>query len=45
MVRILKQEKRGIVKTVTLVIKVMEDGRWVRKRVTIDANDEGNYEK
>jgi Uncharacterized protein conserved in archaea len=45
MVRILKQEKRGIVKTVSLVIKVMEDGRWVRKRVTIDAHDEANYEK
>jgi uncharacterized protein len=45
MVRILKQEKRGIVKTVSLVIKIMEDGRWVRKRVTIDAQDEANYEK
>lgn len=45
MVRILKQEKRGIVKTVSLVIKVLEDGRWVRKRVTIDADDEMNYEK
>lgn len=44
-VRILKQEKRGIVKTVSLVIKIMEDGRWVRKRVTIDAHDEANYEK
>ncbi len=44
-VRILKQEKRGIVKTVSLVIKVLEDGRWVRKRVTIDANDEMNYER
>jgi hypothetical protein len=41
----LKQEKRGIVKTVSLVIKVMEDGRWVRKRVTIDAHEEANYEK
>ncbi len=45
MVRILKQEKRGIVKTVSLVIKVMEDSRWVRKRVTIDAQEEANYEK
>ncbi|BDZ68531.1 DUF530 domain-containing protein [Methanobacterium ferruginis] len=45
MVRILKQEKRGIVKTVSLVIKVLEDGRWVRKRVTIDADEEANYEK
>lgn len=45
MVRALKQEKRGIVKTVSLVIKVMEDGRWVRKRVTLDADEEVNYEK
>lgn len=45
MVRILKQEKRGIVKTVSLLIKVLEDGRWVRKRVSIDAKDEINYEK
>lgn len=44
-VRILKQEKRGIVKTVSLIIKVMEDNRWVRKRVTIDAQDDANYEK
>ncbi|NYB52567.1 MAG: DUF530 domain-containing protein [Methanobacteriaceae archaeon] len=45
MVRVMKQEKRGIVKTVSLLIKVLEDGRWVRKRVTIDADDEMNYEK
>ncbi len=45
MVRILKQEKRGIVKTLSLVIKILEDGRWVRKRVTIDANEEVNYDK
>jgi Zn-finger domain-containing protein len=45
LVRILKQEKRGIVKTLSLVIKVMDDGRWVRKRVNIDAHDQLNYEK
>lgn len=45
MVRILKQEKRGIVKTLSLVVKIMEDGHWVRKRVTIDADDEVNYDK
>jgi len=45
MVRILKQEKRGIVKTLSLVVKIMEDGRWVRKRVTIDADEEVNYDK
>ncbi|MEN6329371.1 MAG: DUF530 domain-containing protein [Methanobacteriaceae archaeon] len=45
LVRILKQEKRGIVKTLSMVIKVLEDGRWVRKRVNIDAQDQLNYER
>ncbi|MDI9438203.1 MAG: DUF530 domain-containing protein [Euryarchaeota archaeon] len=45
LVRILKQEKRGIVKTISMVVKVMEDGRWIRKRVKIDAQDQLNYEK
>ncbi len=44
-VRILKQEKRGIVKTLSLVVKVFEDGRWVRKRVNLDAIEQVNYEK
>ena len=44
-VRILKHEKRGIVKTLSLVVKVFEDGRWVRKRVNIDAMDQMNYER
>lgn len=44
-VRILKQEKRGIVKTVSLVVKVFEGDRWVRKRVNIDADDQINYER
>jgi uncharacterized protein len=44
-VRILKQEKRGIVKTLSLVVKVLEDGRWVRKRVNLDAIEQVNYEK
>ena len=44
-VRILKHEKRGIVKTLSLVIKVFEDERWVRKRVNIDAKDQMNYER
>ena len=45
LVRLLKQEKRGIVKTLSMVIKVMEDGRWVRKRVNIDAQEQLNYER
>ncbi|WP_414468940.1 DUF530 domain-containing protein [Methanobacterium sp. ACI-7] len=44
-VRILKHEKRGIVKTLSLVVKVFEDGRWIRKRVTMDAEDDKNYER
>ena len=44
-VRILKHEKRGIVKTLSLMIKVFEDERWVRKRVNIDAKDQMNYER
>ncbi len=44
-VRVLKQEKRGIVKTVSMVIKVLEGDRWVRKRVNIDAEDQMNYER
>ncbi|MEN6574441.1 DUF530 domain-containing protein [Methanobacterium aggregans] len=44
-VRIIKHEKRGIVKTLSLVVKVFEDGKWVRKRVNIDAKDEMNYER
>ncbi len=44
-VRILKHEKRGIVKTLSLVIKVFEDGRWVRKRANIDVKDQMNYER
>jgi uncharacterized protein len=45
MVKILKQEKRGIVKTLSLVVKVFEDGRWVRKRTNIDAAGQLDYEK
>ncbi len=44
-VRILKQEKRGIVKTLSLVVKIFEDGRWVRKRVNLDCINQVNYEK
>ena len=44
-VRILKHEKRGIVKTLSLVVKVFEDGRWIRKRVNMDAEDDKNYER
>ena len=42
--KLLKQERKGVVKTVSLVIKVMDSGRWIRKRVTLDADDNLNYE-
>ncbi|HTX60987.1 MAG TPA: DUF530 family protein, partial [Methanobacterium sp.] len=41
-VRMLKQEKRGIVKTLSLVVKIFEDGRWVRKRVNLDGINQVN---
>ncbi|HML05231.1 MAG TPA: DUF530 domain-containing protein [Methanobacterium sp.] len=44
-VRTLKHEKRGIVKTLSLVVKVFEDGRWIRKRVNMDAEEDKNYER
>jgi len=44
-VNILKHEKRGAIKTVSLVIRVLEDDRWIRKRVSLDADDGENYEK
>lgn len=44
-IKVLKQERKGVVKTISLVIKVMESGRWIRKRITIDAEDNENYER
>lgn len=44
-VRMLKQEKRGKEKTLSLVVKLFEDGHWVRKRVNLDGINQVNYEK
>ncbi|MDO5851784.1 MAG: DUF530 domain-containing protein [Methanobacteriaceae archaeon] len=45
-IHILKQEKRGIVKSVTAVVKVKEEnGKTVRHRVNIDYADESSYER
>lgn len=44
-VKVLKQEKKGVVKTVSLVIRVLESGRWIRKRVSMEGVDGQNYEK
>ena len=42
---ILKQEKKGTVKTVSVVIKVKEKNRWVRKRVSLDSEYTNSYEE
>jgi uncharacterized protein len=44
-VKVLKQEKKGVVKTVSLVIRVLDSGRWIRKRVSMEGVDGQNYEK
>lgn len=43
-IKVLKQERKGLIKTISLVIRVMESGRWIRKRITIDVDDNFNYE-
>lgn len=40
----LKTERKGVVTTVSLVIRLMENGRWIRKRVNIETDYDGNYE-
>lgn len=42
---ILKQEKKGTVKTVSVVIKVKEKNRWVRKRVSLESEYTDSYEE
>ncbi|MEJ8542567.1 DUF530 domain-containing protein [Methanothermobacter wolfeii] len=42
--RLFKNEKKGAVKSATLVIRVLEDGRWIRRRITIDSDDD-DYER
>lgn len=44
--RIMKQEKRGRVKSVTVIAKVKDEktGKWVSKKANIDYADEHNYE-
>ncbi len=44
-VRTLKHEKRGAIKTVSLLVKIPEDGRWIRKRVSIHVKEKINCEK
>ena len=43
---ILKQERKGLVKTISLVIRFRdENGRWIRKNVTLDSEYINNYEE
>lgn len=41
----LKKERKGVVKTVTLVIRLMENGRWIRKRVNLGSEYVDKYEE
>jgi len=41
---LLKQKRKGVVKTVTPIIKVLENGRWIRKRVPLDSEFADSYE-
>ena len=45
-IKIMKQEKRGRVKSITVIAKIKdpETGRWVSKKSNIDYADENNYE-
>ena len=42
---LLKQEKKGVVKTVSVVIRFKENDRWIRKRVNLDSEYVNNYEE
>ena len=45
-IKVLKQEKRGLVKSVTVIAKVKDEksGKWISKKANIDYADESNYE-
>lgn len=43
---VLKQERKGVVKTISLVIKFKdENNRWIRKNVNLDSEYVDNYEE
>ena len=42
---LLKQKRRGVVKTVSPIIKVLENGRWIRKRVPLESEFADTYEE
>lgn len=45
-IKVMKQEKRGLVKSVTVIAKVKDENsdKWVSKKANIDYADESNYE-
>lgn len=43
--KLLRQERKGVVKTVSLKIKIKQGDRWIRKNVTMDAENDVNYEE
>lgn len=45
-IKVMKQEKRGLVKSVTVIAKVKDkkSGKWISKKANIDYADESNYE-
>ena len=43
--KLLRQERKGVVKTVSLKIKIKQGDRWIRKNVTMDAETDINYEE
>ncbi|PAV07378.1 DUF530 domain-containing protein [Methanosphaera cuniculi] len=45
-IKIMRQEKRGRVKSVTVIAKIKDEktGKWQSKKVNIDYADESNYE-
>lgn len=45
-IKVMKQEKRGLVKSVTVIAKVKDEktNKWISKKANIDYADESNYE-
>lgn len=45
-INVLKQERKGVVKTISVVAKIKdENGRWIRKKINFGAEDADNYEE
>ena len=45
-IKVMKQEKRGMVKSITVIAKVKDEksGKWISRKANIDYADESNYE-